>query len=158
MKPETVGREPVDGTGAVVAVRQRVVRRELPLPDVHPMLAVGLELASPWVDLVPESAPSCVLPLGLGRKPGSGPGAVVAGIVVRDMNHRVIEAPIDRRLGALGMLPGRTLDRAPPRRLSDPARRWEVVGQEPAEDERPSEPLGVGHITARLDERCEALV
>jgi len=47
------------------------------------MLALGLPLATPRVDLGLESAPGCVLPLGLGRKPGPGPGAVPPGIVGR---------------------------------------------------------------------------
>src|SRR3712207_7226623 len=41
---------------------------EGPLPDVHPMLAVGVELVAPGVALLDQAAARRVLPLGLGRQ------------------------------------------------------------------------------------------
>src|SRR5262245_10721731 len=68
---ETVGIRPErrDRARAVEAVGAGVVPRERALPDVHAMLAVGLELRAPRIRLPLEAAAGRELPLGLRRQP-----------------------------------------------------------------------------------------
>ena len=53
------------------------------------------------------------------------------------------------------MAPVGAVDLPPPGRGGGRARRREVVGQQPGEDERPAEALGLGDVAGRLDERGE---
>jgi hypothetical protein len=84
------------------------------------------------------------LPLGLGGQPRPRPGAVGLGVVPRDVHHRVVVTSGGVRLGAFGMGPVGPHDLAPPGRALHSPGGGELVGEQPAEDEGPAVPLGVG--------------
>ena len=52
-------------------------------------------------------------------------------------------------------MPLGTLDRSPPLSSSNTTGRWEIIGQEAGEDERPSVGFGQGDETGAFDECCE---
>src|SRR4051794_14639867 len=62
------------------------------------------------------------------------------------------------RLWPLGMAPVGPVDLAPPRRTGDGTRGREVVGEQAAEDERPPEAFGLGHVAGCGHELCEVRV
>ena len=77
------------------AVRLGVLEREGALPDVHAVLAAGLALVAPGIDLSLQPAAGAELPLGLGRQPQARPAAVGCGIVEGDVHDRVLLAPVE---------------------------------------------------------------
>src|SRR4051812_7931294 len=58
----------------------------------------------------------------------------------------------------LRMPPMRAIDLAPPRRSSDALRGREVLRQQAPEDERPPEPLSLGHIGGLVHERPKVVI
>src|SRR4029453_15162566 len=78
VQPVAVGRVRADRGGAVPPVIHRVGAGERPLPDVHAVLATGLELVAPRDRLLVAPPPGGVLPLGLGREPAAGPRAATS--------------------------------------------------------------------------------
>ena len=67
-----VRRERIDRRGPEVAVGQRVLGRELALPHVHAVLAIGLEVVAPRKELSFEPTARRELPFGLRRQPLAG--------------------------------------------------------------------------------------
>jgi len=144
--------------GAEVAVVQRVVAGELALPDVAAMPAARSQLVTPGEPCLLQPAAGGVLPLGLGRQPDARPGAVGQRVGEGDMHDRVVHSVLDRGVPAFGMAPVGPEHLAPPGRLGRASGGWEVLGQQPAEHERPAVALGLGHVPGRVDERGEARV
>src|SRR5690348_13262083 len=68
-----VGREGVDRAGAVEAVGAGVLDRERALPDVHAVLAAGLELRAPRERLLLQATAHNILPLRLARQARARP-------------------------------------------------------------------------------------
>ncbi len=128
------------------------------LPHVHAVLAAWLELVPPGEDGPLQPAPRRVLPLRLGRQPLARPTSERRGVVPRHVDDGVVEPGFDVVVRSGGMLPVGAEDLSPPRRLRDAARVGEVVGEQPAEHERPAEALALGDVTRGLHERTERLV
>src|SRR4029450_704401 len=107
----------VDRAGSEVAVAAGIRSREVSLPYVHQVLAVGLEFVTPREHL-PREPPACrEFPFALGRTPLPCPGAVRQRVVPGHVHDGVVEPLVHIRMGTIWMPPVRTLDFAPPRGL-----------------------------------------
>jgi hypothetical protein len=158
VQPVAVGREGIDGCRPHVAVVGRVLDGERALEDVAHRLAVGREVVAPDVTLLDEPAPGRELPLGLGREPHAGPGAVGGGVVPGDVPDRVITHAIEVGLGAARMPPVGPVDLPPPLSRSHGPSGREVVGEEHVEHERPAISLRLGRVPGGVDELRELLI
>ncbi len=158
VQAEPVGREGVHRTGAAPAVGAGVVGGERALPDVHPVLPVRLELGTPGKLLAHQAAAGGVLPLGLGRQPDPAPRGVRLCVGARHVHDGVLLQPGQPGLRPDRVRPGSAEHFPPPRRLDHATRGREVVGEQPGEDERRAEPLGVGPVTGGGNEGGELVV
>ncbi len=114
VEPVVVGRKRTDGRAARKPVRQRVLDRELALPRVGHVVAFGRELRAPRVLGRLEPAARRKLPLRLRRKRLADPVRVGLDVLVRDLHDGVALAPLDRRVGTLGVAPVCAGDVRPP--------------------------------------------
>src|SRR6185503_4460026 len=107
---------------------------ETALPDVHPVLAAGLELVAPGEALLDEAAAGGELPLGLGGQAGARPGAEGPGVVPGDVDDRMVLAALEGGAGALGAAPISLEDLPPPFGPDQRPGLREVIRQEAGED------------------------
>src|SRR5438105_5893684 len=78
-----------------------------------------------------------------------------------NVHHRMVRARADVRPAALWCAPRCPADRAPPRRICDAAGNQVAMSlrsDEPVENERPTETLGVGPVTSLVDESGEGTI
>src|SRR3954453_6292920 len=105
-QPEPVGREAAHGCGPPEAALAGAPPGEVrPVPGVGLQLPAGPGLVSPGVRRAVEAAARGVLPLGLGRQGGAGPGGVGRGVLVGHVHHRMVKELVDRALRAARVPP-----------------------------------------------------
>src|SRR5271170_4333461 len=97
MKTIAVGRKARDGSGAFVAIEQSVLPGKLSLPTIGHRLAVGGMLIAPGVLLALEAATRREFPLRFGGQFLAPPARIGLGILISDVNHRVLFKPVERR-------------------------------------------------------------
>ena len=113
MQAVAVGGNASTGAGAAPAVGAGVLGGEGALPDVHPVLAAGLELGAPGERLPDQATAGGVLPLVLGRQPGAPPRGVRLARRCRDTwTTGMVGAAARRRTAGPPGAPSRR--RAPP--------------------------------------------
>ena len=156
--PEAVRREGVDRRGRDVPVGTGVRVGEPALEHVHAVLATRFEVVTPGEGGTDATAACGAFPFGFRRKPCARPAAVRDRVVPRRVHDRMIAAAVDPAAGTFGVPPVGAFDLAPPLRARHRPRVGEVVGEESGEHERPSEALGIGLPTGRIDETREAIV
>ena len=133
--------------------RRRCSGREVALPDVHPVLAAGLELVAPGERLAVQPAAGGELPLRLGREPRRRPRRSRPAASSQETWTTGWSSSVRRSTSAGPRdAASRRLRPSPPRGLRDASGGREVVRQQAGEDERPAEPLGVGDVARLLDE------
>src|SRR5262249_25756619 len=140
-----------------VSVFGRVYAREFSLPDIAQMAAAWRQVISPGVYLLLQAAASGVFPLRFGREALAGPAAILSRIVPGDVRHRVLLAPLDIRTGALGLLPVRAADLAPPCDTTDSVFH-QLARNVGMENERPVEFFGFGAVSGSPHEFRELAV
>jgi hypothetical protein len=84
------------------------------VPVVRQPLAWSLGLAAPDVSRPLEPATGGVLPFGLRRQRLPRPGRVRLGVLVCDVDNRVVLAAVDRALGSVGVPPAGARRPRPP--------------------------------------------
>ena len=136
---------------------------ELALPGVGHQASARCELVAPDEPRPLETAARGELPLGLGRQLCAGPARVGRGVLVRDVRHRVVLAPLDRAVRTLGVPPTgtghirppspRRVQRHPARRpVEDERARDEECGVDPGIGGAVGRALGHGHPAGGFDE------
>src|SRR4029078_1479191 len=106
--------ERTDGRGPLEAVLEQVLPWELALPGVRLRLAVRRELVAPAELSGLEPAACGALPLRLRRHLLTRPLRVRLGVLVRDMDDRVIPEALERAVGPSRMAPVGARDVSPP--------------------------------------------
>ena len=133
VQPEAVRREGVDRRRAGEAVGGGVAAGERALEDVHQVLPVRLELVAPREHRCRASPPRAAYShsASVGRRVPVH-AAVRRGVVPRDVDDRVVVAPVEIGLRAVRMAPVGAVDLAPPRRADDAAVSGKSSGRKPA--------------------------
>lgn len=90
IETEPVRRERLRGGTANMTVICRVQAGKGSLPDVALVLPVRCQLIPPCIALPVQTAPGGILLLGFAGQPPIRPPAVGQGIVMRDVNHRMV--------------------------------------------------------------------
>src|SRR3954454_13265368 len=153
MEAEAVRRVGADGARGDPAVRSRVVAWEVALEDVHAMFPGGLPLVSPGEVGTFDATASRPLPFGLAREPRAAPRAERGRIEPAHVHDGMSSSIVDVAVPSLGVTPVGAFDLSPPRGARHPASWQEVVGEEPAEDERGADVLGSGPVAGGVHER-----
>jgi hypothetical protein len=109
-----VGRECSGRRGALEAIQEQVLPRELALPGVGEVPATGREFVTPHVDRAVEAPAGGELPLGFRRQRLARPRGVGLGVGIRNVRDRVpVPAPYVA-IRTLGMPPARAGQVRPP--------------------------------------------
>ena len=136
--------------------RRRVHSRgERALPDVAAVFSFGCQFVTPGVAGLVEASACGLLPLGLGGKATPDPLGIGLGLEPVDVHHGMVVEAVEIGVRTGRMAPVGTLDRSPPLSSGNTTGRWEIIGQEAGEDERPSVGFGQGDETGAFDECCE---
>src|SRR5262249_9108165 len=114
VQPVSVGRVRFHRRQAGVAVLAAVAAGKLALPGVGHPLAAGAQFVAPVVALAVQPAAGGPLPLGLGGQLFAGPVGVGGGVLVADVDDRVIVLALDGGARPLGVPPRGALDDLPP--------------------------------------------
>src|SRR5262249_30712753 len=110
----SVGRIRGHGRGSTITVALTVADRKPALPDVRLPLAPGFQFVAPAVRLPIDFPTGRKFPLGLSRQALAGPIAVGFGVVPGDVYRRMVFAPLEVAVGAIGMSPVRAGHVPPP--------------------------------------------
>ena len=115
VETEPVGREAADRRGAGVAALLGAAPREVgPVPGVGHDPAIRTGLVAPGERRTVEAAAGGVLPLGLGGQVEARPVGEGPGVLVGDVDDRVVGTALDRAAGPVRRAPARARRPGPP--------------------------------------------
>ena len=94
-----------DGRGAREAVLGEVLPGELALPGIGHVVAIGDERVTPGEFLALQPAARCAVPLALGGQRLAGPCSIGFGILIGDVNCRMVLDALERAVRPVGVAP-----------------------------------------------------